>query len=552
MTASLPWPLIRKEGRALAPIWLAAVVSIVASRRIGMPLGGVAAFVLGAVALGVFSIGHEYAHRTLTSLLAQPLSRTRLLLSKVVVLAPLLALLTWVAARTLLPGPALQALLGKGVAALPDQEVAAQWRLWILVLTPVLGLCIAPWMTMVCRSAMGGLVFTLAVPAALWTGGQIARVATVGFMVDPLAYSPALTLMIAGLLAGSVVAVVHGRSMFVRLEALDAPRDITPSLMKRSTREDSDWAASDVRVQPDRSGRRHPLVMLAQKEVRLHALAFAVAALYALVWIAMRLTRTDAYIAGQSFEAASALYGMFLAMLLGATASAEERALGTAEWQMLQPWAYWKQWTVKVMIVCVLTLILGLAVPIVLEAAFPLIGDTGHAGLLRLFSVINYWGPADYGPLAILLIALFSFYISTLCAGGLRALLLTLPLSFGLASLYADLVYATYRVEQKLLINLYGPSAFDYDKGGPWWRGLTTATGADWGIALAAERWISLIVLGGFIGLIFAFALRNSKSAERGTTIARRQLPWVLTYVVLAAVISRAAPAYLGWWLLTH
>ena len=80
-TASLPTPLLLKEGRALAPIWLGAVVTIVAAAGAGMLPTALLAFIAGSAALGVFSIGHEYAHRTLTAFLAQPLNRSRLLLT---------------------------------------------------------------------------------------------------------------------------------------------------------------------------------------------------------------------------------------------------------------------------------------------------------------------------------------------------------------------------------------------------------------------------------------------------------------------------------------
>jgi ABC-type Na+ efflux pump permease subunit len=74
--------------------------------------GALLAFILGAAALGVFSIGHEYGNRTLASLLAQPLPRTRLLLSKVVVLAPLLVLLSLVAAFVLFRADGIERMFG--------------------------------------------------------------------------------------------------------------------------------------------------------------------------------------------------------------------------------------------------------------------------------------------------------------------------------------------------------------------------------------------------------------------------------------------------------
>ena len=159
--------------------------------------------------------------------------------------------------------------------------------------------------------------------------------------------------------------------------------------------------------------------MLVRKEVRFYLLPFAVTFLYALGWVAMRLSRTDMHIAGQSFEALSQLYGLFIAVLVGAVSS-EERALGTAEWQILQPYAFWKQWLVKATTVTVLALMLGLAVPILLEAVFPLIRDSGS--WVRFLSYGFSRGPlALRGPLAIVSIALVSFYVSTLCGRTPRA-----------------------------------------------------------------------------------------------------------------------------------
>jgi hypothetical protein len=324
--------------------------------------------------------------------------------------------------------------------------------------------------------------------------------------------------------------------MWLGLEALETSREIGRSWRRNSTAVDTDALPR----------RRHPVVALVQKEIRLHTLAVVVASLYALSWIAMRLTRMDAYIAGQSFEGISAAYGLFIAMMVGALACAEERALGTSDWQVLQPWAHWKQWTVKAATVVVIALTLGLAVPILLEEMFPLIGDAGHAGLRSLGRLLGYYGYASGFPLAIPFVALVSIYISTLCIGGLRALLLTMPLSFGLATIYLRLLYLTYNIEQRMLSAVYGANPYPF-----MWR-LRTVTPEDTRLVSLAENWFATFALVGFLVLTLGFTLRNSRSAERGTVIARRQLPWVLTYVALASVLSHGVPAYLRWWLFTH
>src|SRR6185503_7204614 len=200
-----------------------------------------------------------------------------------------------------------------------DATLVSRWQLAIVVLTPLLGLCVAPWLTMVFRNATAGLVFTLAIPSALWIAGQIARAASVDFdfvnleVGSPFGYSPALVLMTVGMLIVCVIAAVHGRLLFVGLEALDTPRDLLPSMVKRRP------VAEKARVTSTRTSllRRVPLLLFVKKEVRLYGLAFALAALYAIGWIALWLARADMYLADNSFELFAAMYGLFVALLVG-------------------------------------------------------------------------------------------------------------------------------------------------------------------------------------------------------------------------------------------
>ena len=53
-------------------------------------------------------------------------------------------------------------------------------------------------------------------------------------------------------------------------------------------------------------------------------------------------------------------------MLIGSSASAGERQMGTLEWQVLLPIAVWKQWAVKVGVVLGLAVVLALGLPMML------------------------------------------------------------------------------------------------------------------------------------------------------------------------------------------
>ena len=538
MTASLPGALIVKEGRALAPIWLGAAVTIIAGTLAGILEGALIAFILGTAALGVFSIGHEYGNRTLTSLLVQPLTRSRLLFSKVVVLATLLVLLTVITALVLLRANGTERMLGSGT-------VASWWRLAIVVLTPLLGLCVAPWLTMVFRNVTAGLVFTLAIPSALWIAGQIARAASVDFdfvelaVGSPFGYEPALALMTIGLLAISLVAAVHGRALFVGLEALDTPRNLLPSAVKRRPR------ATTAAVTSRQPGAwRSPLLLFVQKEIRLYGLVFALAVLYAIGWIALWFAQADTYLAGDSFGLYAAIYGLFITLMVGAISIAEERAIGTADTQLLQPWPFWKQWLGKLATVGLISLLAGLAVPRILEAVFPLIDSSRPVGpdLGDLRFILP--SPLTGGVATILLMVVFSSYVSTMCVGGLRALLVALPSSFALASLSSYLFYAVYRLEYTLRVKSGLRELI--------WNGLPTATPEDFRRAFLYSQWVSGIAFLGFVALTLFLYQRNFRSGERGATMAKKQVPWVVAYVALAVGLSRGGGALLEWWLLTH
>src|SRR5687767_6011691 len=92
--------MIWKEFCALAPTWLAIAVAIVAAvyGPAAVTGRGSTFYSIGAITLGAQALGHEYSHRTLSLLLAQPVARERILLVKLGVLAVFLAALVALAA----------------------------------------------------------------------------------------------------------------------------------------------------------------------------------------------------------------------------------------------------------------------------------------------------------------------------------------------------------------------------------------------------------------------------------------------------------------------
>jgi hypothetical protein len=155
-------------------------------------------------------------------------------------------------------------------------------------------------------------------------------------------------------------------------------------------------------------------------------MTFAVAGVSGLCWIAeSALTRIVPNFVGIPLPVVSILYGALLALLIGSLASAEERQIGTLEWQLLLPMATWKQWAVKVGTTLGLAGLFSFGCTVVLAA--------GHVS-------VNAAG-------GIIILTTGSLYVSSLCRSGLRALIVSAPvmLALSLLSLYSAEVYGSPR-----------------------------------------------------------------------------------------------------------
>ena len=368
-------PLVAKEIRALLPVWVASVLAIGAA-VLGAPRShelGLIAYGFGSVALGAQSIGHEYTHRTLALLLSQPSSRRRLLLLKLAVLTAMLLMLAAFAWLTLLrPGE----------------------RTWILA-SLLNALCLAPLLTMVARTPLAGIVFSGAAPLWLLV---ISRYVSAGVLWGSL-----LTL--------SAAAAGAGWRMFMRLEAIEGrDQDMRLPRLLRG------WTGAIDAPSAAAAGARHPVWLLVKKELHLQHMTFAVAVVSGLFWIAeFAFTKIVPGYEGLPRHVITVLYGALLALLIGSLASAEERQLGTLEWQVLMPMPMWKQWAVKVGTALGLAALFSFALPVVLAE--------GHVSINALHGGV------------IVLLTTGSLYVSSLCRTALRALIVSGALVVGLSFL---------------------------------------------------------------------------------------------------------------------
>jgi hypothetical protein len=397
MTA--PWlrPFLRKEVRALVPTWAGcALVIWVAGIRHDQALVPPTLLVygLGSIALGALSMGHEYTYRTIGLLLSQPVDRRQMLAVKLGVLAGALALLT--------------ALMWLSIPSDPHVLRWSSWAPYAVPIAMLLALLVAPWLTMVCRSPLAGAVFTGAIPAILLLVGEVAGSSWYG-AARPGDIDRFKTVVFwSGIVGTSVVCGLSTWWAFAHLESLDGRGAAigTPAWLQLPT--------------TDRPARRHhPLWALVKKELRLQQLTFVVVGIYALGLAAfLLLSRHDPGLRPDTVILVTMLYLALVAILIGALASAEERQLGTVEWQMLLPVPRWMQWAVKSGVALTLSMTLWLA-------AFSVLAQSSLFGNVA-FSVRGPWLQITT---FILLLTTGSLYVSSLSTSGVKALAASLPVS---------------------------------------------------------------------------------------------------------------------------
>jgi hypothetical protein len=457
---------------------------------------GLLAYALGAVGLGVQSIGHEYSYRTLGALLAQPSSRRRIYLIKAGVLASMLLVLGAVA-----------------WAVLPTHEQLSfppEWQPAAIVpLAALCGLCIAPWLTMICRNEVAGVVFTIATPLLLLLAGDLLGVARYGLQNAVAVDNFKLAFLAWGFVTLCAVGAVSAWRMFTRLEAIEGSgADVH---LPRPLRRPAAVAAAPVRSVD------HPLWALTKKELRLQQLTFVVAGLYLLLWTATTvLTHAVRDLPVIPVGALTLIYFGLLAMLIGSLASAEERQFGTLEWQMLVPMAVWKQWTVKVAVALGLALLLGIGLPLLLAELDP--ATTGN---------VRY--PLSYRVLMLVVLAAASVYVSSLSSSGVRALAVAAPVGFVASTAYSWFSWVVWRAMQSAIAVPPAPLAELRSRFRVW-------VTANWYLSIAAAVGLSAVLL--------VLALKNHRSAERGARRIWPQAAWLAAFAALALAASTGLRIY--------
>jgi hypothetical protein len=363
----------------------------------------------------------------------------------------------------------------------------------VIVLVGLCGLFLAPALTMLARSWIAGAVFTIALPGVVTVG--IALVAELRFgpghggAIDPFTQAvfwPAMFAICA-------IAAVASWWMFMRLEAIDGRgSDIHLPLWLRSR-------TTDVAIA--RATRHGAVWQLVAKELHLHQMPFVLAGVYALVIAAastLRQFSTGVWI--EALVPITILYMGGITALIGSFASAEERQLGTVDWQSLMPMAAWKQWAVKAAVAIVLALALGIGIPLAFSAVAPVLPQPSRA-----------W---DGMVATVLLLTTFSLYVSSLSTAGVRALLVTL------AALMAIVAFTQW-LTSHVFLGLY---RLRYEPG----------------FLRLFPPWVYMwLVCGMLCGILILLGYRNHRSGERPWQRVLAQI--ALLAAILAAMLTGAA-----------
>ncbi len=466
---------VYKEFRALLPTWAASAVAILlgflpALRGADSLTVSLLAYIIGTVALGAQTIGHEYGYRTVGFLLSQPANRGRLLITKLSVLMPMVV--------------ALAALIWGMLLAQPLRPPS--FYVGEIIVPPLAGLLLAPYIAMVSRSHLAGTVFTLAILGNVWLFAGVWAAATYGIndpRVDNLALSVGTIVIVALCATGAVL----GWRRFMRLEAIDgagAALNI-PAWLRRT---------------PARQ--RHPLMQLLRKELHIQHMTFVVVGIFLAAWIVMLFAKQRSVdLRDIPVAFLTMLYAALLSLLIGSLASAEERQFGTLQWQTLLPVPAWQQWSIKVGVTMALTLLFGVGLPLLLMRISPSMDDKTLSAQMPLMTA------------ALIGCVTVSLYVSSISTSGVRALVLAIPAALGLV------------VFVPLIASVIPPAVPSL--------GLVRhlITTPFWFFA------IPLVVLGALILVVLRFAAINHSLADRSVRRAGQQLAWIAGSLTVALLL---------------
>jgi hypothetical protein len=376
-----------------------------------VPVGFAAFAFFGCLAmLAAASFGNEFQHRTLALLVAQPAERSRLWNEKaaVVTFAVAAALLLHWLSRI----PLYLAMHGSGVLLRNDPVLFATDLAAVIFLLATL--CSAGFWTLVARSTMGGLVFSV---ASLCLTAMLVTFGLQKIYGEELAFEShnVAAVMACGGLAYSALFLWLGWRRFKRMELRDAVFGEGIELSGAAVR--GKWWCGWLVCRPQGG-----VFNLVRKELRLQKPVFLSAAVFSvcgLVGLGLhRLWPEQGY--NHFLELLLFFYVPLTVILAGCISLTEEKTLGVAAWHLTLPSPTRRMWVVKLAVANLSGLALGFVLPCLLGLLVLITDPTAQ----------NSNGPDGRTVATLFFIAwltiLVSFWASTIMNNVIRSALTTI------------------------------------------------------------------------------------------------------------------------------
>lgn len=378
----------------------------------------------GCVFLGAAAFGNEFDQRTVSSLLTQPISRATLFREKIgtaAVLCAISALQAW----TILAGT-------------PRNSSLGGEDLVLVLAVPVLALLSGPLYSLLSRSTLAGAVFSVAVPLLLGLCGMAIMEAASRWLPRGTAvekvYSGSLP---AGASIYLLITAVAGWRTFWVLEVQDGGAGGRSNTGLHPLSQPFDRFLEALLP------RGRAWASLVRKELRLHVVPRLLSGILMglwIVWLVLRQitpqgTLHDGLNDISVISVFAGMLGFLGAVCAGAASVAEERELGTLEWQLTQPASMSLQWWIKIAVATFMALFTGLVLPTVLVwIGFGTERFTGH------------FGPLDFLPTTIVALVaglgfIASLYASSLSRNTMTAVANTAAVVVGVAGVIAPTIY---------------------------------------------------------------------------------------------------------------
>jgi len=455
--------------------------------------------------LAANAFGSEFEHRTLGQLLVQPCSRGRIYRQKL----GIAGILGGIAALAFLMADIELSQWDREVALLP----LGAW---------ILGLASAPFFTLISRSTLAGFVFTWAVPMGLFL---ILRAvldifhARVYPDLGDRSHEENLLLLACSVIYLGASALAGWR-VFRRLEWREggAGGGSAPGLHALTGAWDR-WI-----------GRRWlgqaATAQLIRKELRLHVVPWLIAGILVGLWGLGLLVRKWAPESELGVAAAhpssvtwfAGILGIFIVLITGACAIAEERSLGTLEWQWTQPIPMARQWRIKIGVATGLALTLGLMLP----AALVWLGF--DAETLGTTFGNPEWLPITAYAIAVAALFATSLYASSVSQSSMKAVALTPMLVGSLWAVGTLTVLAVVATMNNLSHHEYDPEYDLLDLDHVTDPEILNRTPPQWIPPLGTLRQLFTIgVAAIWLGLVVRSTRFNAQRLRMGWTTVSRQ-----------------------------